>query len=180
MRILRATDRYETVQPGIVTRHCFAAGSHYDPDNLAFEPLIGLDEHVVAPGAGFAEHAHRGVKIISWVAAGTLEHSTGGTTQLVHAGESLVQDATETIRHTERNASDTEPLRLIQTTLLAEAGVTMSVVSESEEFYEPWLHLFVVGGRWGVNDETLHPGDSARISDESVRLNGSGILLALR
>jgi hypothetical protein len=39
----RAGDRYRTVQPGIVSRHCFSSGAHYDPANLRFGALIALD-----------------------------------------------------------------------------------------------------------------------------------------
>ena len=79
--------RFETVQPGITTRHCFSSGAHYDPAHIAFGPLIALDEHALAPGAGFGRHAHRGVEILSWVLSGTLHHEdTAGRVELVRPG----------------------------------------------------------------------------------------------
>jgi quercetin dioxygenase-like cupin family protein len=117
------TDRFLTEQPGITSWHCFSAGPHYAPSRLSFGPVVGVDEHLVAPGAGFDWHGHRGVRIVSWILDGTLRHedSRGGE-RLVGAGSLLVQAAGGGIRHREWNASDTEPLRFVQITLLADDG----------------------------------------------------------
>ena len=118
---------YATSQPGIETRHVFSAGAHYDPDNLSFGPVIGCDEHTVATGAGFADHAHRGVVIVSWVLTGTLRHVDGDRDLTVVPGQVLVQATGDGIRHTESNGGD-GPLVFVQTTLLAdiERSVTLT------------------------------------------------------
>ena len=174
--ILRAADRYRSSHTGIETWHCFSAGAHYDPSNLSFGPVLGVDEHVVAPGAGFSDHAHRGVEIISWVADGVLHHRSGDVDQLVTAGESLVQDATAGLRHSESNGSVDEPLRLIQTTLLAGSGAGFQVVRGRRDVEAEWMHLFVVGGVWAVDGVDLLPGDSVRAQGR-VSVVGSGELL---
>lgn len=118
--------RYETVQPGIHTLHTFSAGAHYDPDNVAFGPIIGLDEHTVDPGAGFDWHAHRGVHIASWILKGTLRHQdSNGEERLVTPGVLLVQSTGDGIRHRETNASDTEQLRFVQVTVLGDGPVSV-------------------------------------------------------
>jgi hypothetical protein len=181
VKVLRAEERYRTVQPGIVTRHCFSAGAHYDPDNLSFGPLIGLDDHLLEPGAGFAEHAHRGVRIFSWIAEGRLEHSVGDEVLVINAEESLVQEARDGFRHSERNASSDQSLRLIQTTVLAEEGVTFDVLRSAAEVAGAWVHLFVVDGSWSLDELSLEPGDSARLTDgASHAVAGSGTLLVVR
>jgi len=175
VKILHAHERFETQQPGIHTWHCFSAGAHYDPANLSFGPLIGVDEHLVEPGAGFDEHPHRDVEIISWVAEGQLAHTSDGETNLINADESLIQDG-ETIRHTERNEGD-EPLRLIQTTLTADSGVTFTVAKAATEVQAPWVHVFVVDGSWQFDDEALEQGDSVRSTDnEPHSLDGTGVV----
>ena len=177
--IVRGPERFETTQPGIVTRHCFSAGANYDPTNISFGPLLGVDEHMVEPGAGFAEHAHRGVEIISWIAAGQLSHTVGDETQVINAGESLIQDAADTVHHSERNDGG-EPLRLIQTTLVAGSGAVFTVAKAATELQAPWLHLFVVEGAWQFDDEQLEPGDSVRSTDDEPHtLDGTGVVLAL-
>jgi redox-sensitive bicupin YhaK (pirin superfamily) len=113
--------RFRTSQPGIASLHCFSSGPHYDPDNLSFGPILGLDEHLLEPGAGFDWHAHRGVHIVSWVLDGTLRHEdSDGVVRFVERGPLLVQSTGTGIRHTETNPSTTEPLRFVQLTILGE------------------------------------------------------------
>jgi redox-sensitive bicupin YhaK (pirin superfamily) len=178
--------RYETVQSGITTRHCFSSGSHYDPGNTAFGSLIALDEHVVAPGAGFGRHAHRGVEIVSWVLDGTLRHEdAAGRVALVEAGTVLHQSAGSGIEHSECNASDTEPLRFVQLVALADPPLStragnFTVVVPSEPIQvaaAPFVHLFVTRGIVTVDDQELTAGDSARIRDAAVTVVGDGELL---
>lgn len=127
----RARDRFETTQPGITTRHCFSSGSHYDPANVAFGPLIAVDEHRVAPGAGFAAHRHRGVELVSWVVDGVLRHSDAtGRTASVYPGEVQYQNAGSGIEHVESNGAGDEPLRFVQMWLTAEPGEARYAVGE--------------------------------------------------
>src|SRR5882757_5908093 len=70
--IRRGDDRAMTVEPGIVGRHCFSYGPHYDPGNVAFGPLVAANTFELEPGAAFETHEHAGVEIISWVVRGEL------------------------------------------------------------------------------------------------------------
>ena len=193
IRVLRAAERFETMQPGIVTRHCFSAGAHYDPDNTGFGPLIGFDEHVVAPGAGFARHAHRGVDIVSWVLDGALRHQGGsGTERIVQPGLAQLQATGDGIAHSELNASAVEPLRFLQMTLLAEVGPPRYTLGEppvaaaagtfrthragTVRVEAPLVHVYVAAGGFGVGDHQLYAGDSAR-ADEALTLDGTGELV---
>lgn len=195
----RAASRFETVQPGITTRHCFSSAAHYDPDNTAFGMLIALDEHVVAPGAGFGRHAHRGVDIVSWVVAGMLRHDdTAGRVELVGPGMALHQAAGSGIEHTERNASATDPLLFVHLVLLgnvaapgylldappiAMAGGEFDVLTPMEPIEvaaAEHLHLFVVRGTVAVRGRALRGGDSARIRDTAVVVEGNGEVLVWR
>jgi quercetin 2,3-dioxygenase len=199
IQIRRAAGRFETVQPGITTRHCFSAGAHYDPDNTAFGSLIALDEHRVAPGAGFGQHAHRGVDILSWVLAGTLRHEDpAGHIALLGPGAALHQSAGSGIEHVERNASDTEWLRFVQLVLLGDVATPGSLLDlpplhvSAGEFtvLEPtraieiaaarFGHLFVARGSVRVAGQELVSGDSARIRDVAVIVEGEGQVLVWR
>jgi redox-sensitive bicupin YhaK (pirin superfamily) len=188
-----------SAQPGITTRHCFSAGAHYDPANTAFGSLLALDEHVVAPGAGFAKHAHRGVDVVSWVLAGTLRHedSTGGA-ELVRPGTVLHQSAGSGIEHVERNASGTEPLQFLQLVLLGDVAVPrcqigvapLAVAGGRVDVLRPaapiqlaateYLHLFVARGTVVLAEQALEPGDSARLRDAVVIVEGAGEILVWR
>lgn len=193
--IRRAADRFESSHDGVRSWHCFSAGAHYDPDNVAHGAVIGVDDHLVAPGSGFDWHGHRGVTIVSYVASGRLRHEDdGGRVRMVGAGEVLVQHTGGGIRHCEVNASAREPLRLIQTTVVAGGGESrIDVVQPPADVdpavrFEVWTgdghltaprwHAFVVGGTWRLDGADLAPGDSAR-GEHELAITGSGELLVL-
>jgi hypothetical protein len=122
VEIRRAGDRFRTQRPGILSYHSFSAGPHYDSANLAFGPLIGYDEHLLAPGAGFAVHSHRGVDIITWVLDGVLTHEDSlGHQVILRSGDCAALRAGSGVRHEERNDGE-RPGRLLQATLLGAVG----------------------------------------------------------
>ncbi len=197
--VRRSADRFETVQPGIVTRHCFSSGAHYDPANVAFGALLAVDEHVLAPSAGFSRHAHRGIDIVSWVLAGTLRHEGPSPHPLlVTPGPVLHQAAGSGIEHSEANASAAEPLRFVQLWLLGDVGTPgcgvteppLSVASGSVAVIAPsaptelaaaeYVHLFVARGSVAAAGQRLHAGDSVRIRDERLVVEGAGEALVWR
>jgi quercetin 2,3-dioxygenase len=199
IEVRRSGDRFETVQPGITTRHCFSSGAHYDPDNVAFGALLAVDEHVVAPGAGFARHAHRGVDILTWVLAGTLRHEDGsGPPLLVAPGTALHQAAGSGIEHTEVNASADEALRFVQLWLTGDiaaprsefAALPLPVDDGTVALLSPiaptplgpvaQLHLFVTRGTLLAGGTLLAVGDSVRVRDEAIVIDGDGDALVWR
>src|SRR5882757_30697 len=123
IEIRRADSRPTTTTPGITTRHGFSSGAHYDPDNLSFGGLVAHDLHVVAPGAGFENHPHRGLEIVSWVLSGTLLHADARRQTTVRHGTVQHVSAGSGIEHAERNGGDDE-LRFVQMWLLGELGTS--------------------------------------------------------
>lgn len=116
LHVWRAADRYRggDAAAGIDTRHAFSFAGFYDPDNVGFGPLVACNEERLAPGAGFPEHPHRDVEIVTWVVEGELEHrdSTGRSSR-VRAGDVQRLGAGSGVRHVERNAGR-EPLCFVQ------------------------------------------------------------------
>ena len=105
VEVRRAADRMATRADWLDSRHSFSYGSHYDPGNTHFGLLLASNEDVLAPGAGFDEHPHRGVEVVTWVLSGALAHADSAG----HRGEArpgVVQrmSAGAGIRHTERVA----------------------------------------------------------------------------
>lgn len=117
----RSTERFEDR----VTHHSFSFGQHYDPDNLAFGPMRAFDDHHLAWGAGFDDHAHSEIELVTWVAHGRLVHTDStGAREVLPAGTVQVQSAGCGIRHSERADTSSEPTRFLQTWLVPdEAGV---------------------------------------------------------
>lgn len=114
--VRRSAERYPGGDPdeGIETLHAFSFGSHYDPENVAFGPLIACNEEWVAPGAGFGPHSHRDTEIVTWVVEGELEHRDDqGRIARLGAGDLQRLSAGGGVRHSERN-SGVHPLRFLQ------------------------------------------------------------------
>lgn len=196
IQVRRAADRFRTLQSGITTWHSFSSGAHYDPDNLSFGPVVACDEHLVDPGAGFGRHPHARVELISWVLEGALRHDDGaGRVRVVVAGRAQYQLAGLGIEHTERNASDSEPLHFVQLWLMCDedvpdydvaapplrlAGGTFSVLRSARDERiapAPFVHLYVASGRYVIGEHDLGPGDSLRASGEALYADGDGELL---
>ena len=176
MNIVRAEQRFHSEHDGVESWHCFSAGAHYDPGNVSHGPLIGVDEHVVAPSAGFDWHAHRGVDIVTVVLSGVLEHRGPDGSRTIGAGEVFEQLARDGIRHREWNASDVEPLRFVQSALRPTDTAVFSVWDAGGSVTADLWHAFVVEGSWQAGDEVLRPGDSVR-GEGVLRLDGTGQLL---
>lgn len=104
VELRRSADRFVTTTDWLVSRHSFSFGQHYDPDNVAFGPLLVCNEDVLAAGAGFDTHLHAGVDILTWVLDGELTHrDSAGNHGVVRPG--LVQRLSggRGIEHSERN-----------------------------------------------------------------------------
>jgi redox-sensitive bicupin YhaK (pirin superfamily) len=193
--VRRASDRAVTHGRGITTWHSFSSGAHYDAANVRFGELVTCDEHLLAPGAGFGTHAHRGLEIVTWVLAGTLEHtdSLGGRTT-VHRGTVAHLSAGSGVEHAECNGGADE-LRFVQMWLLGESGApayrtvgggvrlsgarfdVLHVDGDATVRAAPLGYVFAASGRVRVGPAELGPGDEARITDEDTAVHGRGDLL---
>ncbi|MFC6287136.1 pirin family protein [Nocardioides sp. GCM10027113] len=104
-----------TREEGRSTRHSFSFGPHYDQDNVGFGPLLCHDDHLLKPGAGFPDHGHRDLEIVTWVLTGMVEHTEEGQeTVRLGPGAVAVQSAGTGIRHGEVAAQDAGPTRFVQ------------------------------------------------------------------
>lgn len=112
--VRRAADRFVTSTHGVVSRHSFSFGRHYYPANTSYGILLACNEEQLAPGAGFPDHRHRDLEIVTWVLEGALLHrdSTGRTAQ-VGPGVLAHLTAGTGVVHAESNAA-AEPTRFVQ------------------------------------------------------------------
>ena len=117
--VRRGQDRATTPGAGTTTRHALSYGAHHDPANTAFGPLVLHEEHLLTPDAGFAEHPHRGLEVVTWVLAGELLHedATGGRAA-VGPGVVQVLSCGTGVRHSEHAGA--APTRLVQAWLVAD------------------------------------------------------------
>ena len=124
VEIRRGTDRYLTRGEGYFTRHSFAFGAHYDPENVAFGPMVCHDDHRLKAGAGFPDHEHHDVDIVTWVLSGSLVHSDSADhAAVVRPGEVQVLSAGSGVTHAEIAGPEGQ-VRFVQAWLRSEEGGT--------------------------------------------------------
>jgi hypothetical protein len=74
-----------------------------------------LNDDTIAPGQGFDLHPHRDMEIVTIPLSGRLEHKDNFKHRgVIGAGDVQVMSAGTGITHSEFNASDSEPLSLLQ------------------------------------------------------------------
>jgi redox-sensitive bicupin YhaK (pirin superfamily) len=95
--------------------HSFSFGEFYDPERMGVSVLRVINDDVVNGGGGFGAHPHRDMEIITYMVSGTIEHRDSlGNIKRIEPGEVQRMSAGTGITHSEYNASDSEPLRLLQ------------------------------------------------------------------
>ncbi len=114
--VRRAATRMTTSADGLVSRHSFSFGPHYDPDDVRHALLVAHNEDTIEGGHGYAEHPHRNVEILTWVFQGGLRHQdTRGHVGLVTPGRLQRLSAGAGVRHAEHHDPESGPVvRLVQ------------------------------------------------------------------
>ena len=116
MITIRASDARGKGDRGWLKSHfTFSFADYHDPEFSGFRVLKVMNEDRIAPGEGFGPHAHRDMEIITFVLEGTLRHrdSLSGM-HTVGPDEIQTMAAGTGVVHSEVNASDAEPVHLMQ------------------------------------------------------------------
>ena len=123
LQVRKAADRGLANFGWLDSRHTFSFGDYYDPGFMGFGPLRVINDDRIAPGGGFGMHGHRDMEIVTYVLDGALSHKDSlGTGSTIGPGDVQRMSAGTGIRHSEFNASDENPLRLLQIWLLPDAN----------------------------------------------------------
>lgn len=136
-------ERGQTQIDWLKSYHTFSFGDYFDPQHMGFSDLRVINDDYVAPGQGFATHAHQNMEIVTYVLEGTLAHKDSlGNGSLILPGEVQRMSAGTGIRHSEFNPSETDPVHLLQIWILPERdGLTPSY---EQQAFSPGE----INGRW--------------------------------
>lgn len=191
VHIRRGTERFAEREPGRLTRHSFAFGAAYDPENLRFGPMVCHDDHLLADGKGFDAHRHSGLVIVSYVVSGVLAHTDADGTREVRPGQLAVLRTGDGAEHAEHAAApqtrfvqmwfaDDEPAGAAPTYEVLDAAevrphpdvvLTVHQLDAGEALAlpaAPLLHAYVARGALLRSSlaEPLAEGDAFRFTDE--------------
>ena len=97
------------------TAHSFSFAEYVNPLRMHFGALLVLNEDTISPSAGFAEHGHDNMEIVTIPLAGVLQHADSlGHQADIKTGDVQIMSAGTGILHSEKNSSTTEPVHLLQ------------------------------------------------------------------
>ncbi len=99
--------------------HTFSFSGFQDPNRMGFRSLRVINDDIVIPGAGFGMHGHQDMEILTYVLAGELAHKDSlGTGSVIRPGDVQIMSAGTGIQHSEFNASESNPVHLLQIWML--------------------------------------------------------------
>lgn len=122
-KLYKSNERGHADYGWLKANYSFSFANYHNPEREHFGALRVLNDDFINGGAGFAEHPHKNMEIISIPLKGGLKHkdSMSNTWIPLHSDEVQVMTAGSGIQHAERNESSNELLNLFQIWIIPDA-----------------------------------------------------------
>lgn len=97
------------------TKHTFSFADYYDAERVGFGALKVINDDHIEGGHGISSHSHRNVEIVTIPLSGALIHEDNmGNKSTINAGDIQVMSAGTGVTHSETNANQDIPVKLLQ------------------------------------------------------------------
>jgi redox-sensitive bicupin YhaK (pirin superfamily) len=158
MRTIRRHDEIHRADGGwFEARWHFSFADYHDPDQIGVGPLRVFNDDRIIAGAEWPMHPYQDIESLTYVVEGHFEHadSLGHDGRLEAGAAQVMTFSSRGAMHSERNASDSEPMRFIQFWILpSEEGLENSVQQRQysqDDRTDRWLQIMGPAGEDGLD-----------------------------
>lgn len=111
----QANKRGGAHQGWLKTKHTFSFADYYDADRVGFGVLKVINDDHIDGGHGISAHSHKNMEIVTIPLSGALVHKDDiGNKSTINAGDVQVMSAGSGVIHSETNANEDTPVKLLQ------------------------------------------------------------------
>jgi redox-sensitive bicupin YhaK (pirin superfamily) len=163
--IRRDSSIYATDGGWFQARWHFSFDAYSDPHNMGIGALRVFNDDTLVPGAVWPMHPHRDIEGITYVVAGHFEHADSlGNGGVLEPGGVQRMTLGTGAEHSERNHSQTEPMRFLQLWILpARRGLTPTVEQRQYTEADRTNRLFRILKPAGMGGDGISVAQNASI-----------------